>query len=288
MSNYVSQVFIRGPKEAVNKLLDEAIPNVFREGVKRVKEGEADITVLLCLGEEEWYEFDKWASENKKSTSFEDLVSLYGVTIFEDVYNTDCEADYCNTTIIEPGEGAPKTTVIEPRHTLYGYEDAFARLIEYDPERYRQVKIEQLEALSDIIHRDINEEKVKMVLERAMADNGRVFIPKDVTEIEPYDVKGFPIESIEVDPKNPVYCAKGNCLLSKDGKRVIVGCKNSVIPEGVTEIGYDAFAGCKELVHIDIPDSVKIMRGAFDGCPCAAEFENRYVIDDTNWINDLF
>ncbi|MBR6466443.1 MAG: leucine-rich repeat protein [Bacteroidales bacterium] len=284
----VSQIFIRGPKEAVNKLLKEAIPDVFAKEVKTVKEDGADITVLLCLGEEEWIEFHTWADENKKSTSFEELVSLYGVTIFEDVYNTEYEDDYFQTTIIEPGDGAPKTTVIEPRHTLYGFENAFTKLIEYDPERYRQVKIKALEALSDIIHRDINEEKIKLVLERATADNGRVFIPKDVTEIEPYDFKGFPIESIEADPKNPVYCAKGNCLLSKDGKRVIIGCKNSVIPEGVTEIGYDAFAGCKELESINVPEDVKIWHGAFDGCPCAAEFVNRYVVDDTNWINDLF
>ena len=109
----VSQIFIRGPKEAVNKLLDEAIPEVFREGVKRVKEDGAEITVLLCLGEEEWIEFETWADENKKSTSFEELVSLYGVTIVEDVYDTEYEVDYFRTTIIEPGDGAPKTIEID-------------------------------------------------------------------------------------------------------------------------------------------------------------------------------
>ena len=55
-----------------------------------------------------------------------------------------------------------------------------------------------------------------------------------------------------------------------------LGCKNSVIPDSVTEIGYRAFAGCKDLVHIDIPDSVKIVHDAFYGCPCEADFEKRY------------
>lgn len=248
-------------------MLNEAIPDVFREGVKTEKEDEADITVLLCLGDEEWFEFDTWAYENKKITSFEDLVSLYGVTIVVDVYDTEYEVDYCRTEIIEPGDGAPKTTEIEPRHNLYGYKNAFTKLIEYDPERYRQVKIEALEALGHIIHREINQEKVKQAVERTKADNGRLFIPEDVTEIAPYNVKGFPIESIEVDPKNQVYCSEGNCLLSKDGKRVIIGCKNSVIPEGVTEIGYDAFKGCKELESINVPEGIKIWRGPLTAVP---------------------
>ena len=280
MSNYVSQIFVRGPKEAVNRALEESIPNIGTRKV--VKEEGAEIMVLLCLDEEDWYVL------NEKGFSLKELVNHYGVTIFEDVYNTDCEADYCSTTIIEPGDGEPKTTVIEPRHSLSGYEDAFSQLIEYDPERYRRVKIEALEALREIIYRDINEERMKLLLERAKANNGRLFIPADVTEIEPYYFLSLPIVSIESDPANPTFCAEGNCLLSKNGKTVILGCKNSVIPKGVTEIGCYAFTGCKELESINVPEGVKIWRGAFDGCPCAADFEDRYVVDDTDdWINEV-
>lgn len=42
---------------------------------------------------------------------------------------------------------------------------------------------------------------------------------------------------------------------------------NVVIPEGVTEIGEDAFENCDSLVAVTVPNSVKkIGAGAFDGC----------------------
>lgn len=261
-------------------MLDEAIPKSIRNNL--IREDEGNCTVALYLEEDEWYEM------NNSGRSLEDLSSTYGVTIFEDVYNTEYEADYCQTTIIEPGDGAPKNTVIEPRHSLNEYEEAFEKLIEFDPERYRKVKIEALEALTNIIQSEIAQERIKLVKEDAVANNGRVFIPKDVTEAGPYDFYGFPIESIEVHPDNPKYSSEGNCLLSKDRTTVILGCKNSVIPEGVSEIECRAFAGCKDLVHIVIPDSVKIMHGAFDGCPCEADFEKRYNTEDIDWINELF
>lgn len=280
MSNYVSQLFVTGPKEAVNRMLDEAIPKSIHNNL--IREDEGNCTVALYLEEAEWYEM------KNSGRSLEDLVRTYGVTVFEDVYDLDCEDAFCSTTIIEPGEGAPKTTDIEPRHSLYDYENAFDKLIEFDSERYREVKIGALEALTNIIQREIAQERIKRVKDKAMANDGRVFIPKDVTEIEPWDFNGFPMESIEVDYDNPVYCSEGNCLLSKDRTTVILGCKNSVIPEGVSEIGCRAFACCKDLVHIDVPESVKITHGAFDGCPCASEFEKRYNTEDLDWINELF
>jgi len=280
MSNYVSQIFVTGPKDAVNRMLEEALTDIGPGNI--IRENDSNCTVRLSLSEEDWIKMDE------KRLSLEDLVRLFGVTVFEDVYNLDTELDYCNTTIIEPGEEAPQIITIEPRLPLYDYEEAFEKLIEFDPERYRKVKIEALEALTNIIQSEIAQERIKLVKEDAVANNGRVFIPKDVTEAGPYDFYGFPIESIEVHPDNPKYSSEGNCLLSKDRTTVILGCKNSVIPEGVSEIECRAFAGCKDLVHIDVPESVRIMHGAFDGCPCEADFEKRYNTEDLDWINELF
>ncbi len=281
MSHYASLVFATGPKEAVNRMLNEAIPQGIRH--KNItREDAINCTVCLFLEDEEWIMMDE------KGHTLEDLVRLFGVTVFEDVYYLDAEVDYCNTTIIEPSEEEPRITTIEPRLSLFDYENAFEKLIEFDPERYRKVKIEALEALTNIIQSEIAQERIKLVKEDAVANNGRVFIPKDVTEAGPYDFYGFPIESIEVHPDNPKYSSEGNCLLSKDRTTVILGCKNSVIPEGVSEIECRAFAGCKDLVHIDVPESVRIMHGAFDGCPCEADFENRYNTEDIDWINGLF
>ena len=50
--------------------------------------------------------------------------------------------------------------------------------------------------------------------------------------------------SIVVDDDNQNYVGLGNCLIEKDSKTLISGCKNSVIPDGsVTRIGESAFRG---------------------------------------------
>lgn len=271
---YIEQFYVTGPKEAVKRMLDEVIPRSI--GPREVIcEDETNYTVQLCMDEEVWSELDE------EFPSSSDLVRIYGVTIFEDVYEPEYEGGaYCETIIVEPGDGAPITTEIKPWQSIRDYEDAFVKLIEYDPERYRKVKIEALEALTRNIQREIARERIEIVKDKATANDGQVYIPKEVTETGPYDFNGFPIESIEVHPDNPKYCAEGNCLLTKDRTVVILGCKNSVIPEGVSEIGIRAFAGCKDLVHIDIPESVKIMHDAFAGCPCEADFKKRYYEED--------
>ena len=72
---------------------------------------------------------------------------------------------------------------------------------------------------------------------------------------------------INVSSDNSVYMAEGNCLLDKVGKKLLVGCKDSVISKGVTDIGACAFAGCSDLSSIEIPNSVtNIGQDAFRGC----------------------
>ena len=74
------------------------------------------------------------------------------------------------------------------------------------------------------------------------------------------------LEEIVVDKDNAFYHSKGNCLIEKKGRKLIAGCKNSVISRSVAEIGEYAFAGV-ELKQITIPDSVqKIGKGAFYCC----------------------
>ena len=102
------------------------------------------------------------------------------------------------------------------------------------------------------------------------------------------------LESIEVDSKNPYYYSHGNCLIQTDTRSLIKGCKNSeipqevteigdyafanssitqvIIPNGVTRIGMDAFLGCKELLSIEIPSSVKtIEQDTFYQCESLKE-----------------
>ena len=77
----------------------------------------------------------------------------------------------------------------------------------------------------------------------------------------------FSLTSIKVSPDNPHYKSVGNCLLDKNGKKLIFGCKDSVIPNSVDEIKTNAFSGCSSLTSIEIPNSVTEIGGyAFEGC----------------------
>ncbi len=86
--------------------------------------------------------------------------------------------------------------------------------------------------------------------------------PKDMTDIadEFYMSLGETddIETIEVEASNPYYHSAGNCLIETATKTLVLGCKNSVIPDdgSVTKIGKCAFNGCQELKSITIPDCV--------------------------------
>ena len=86
--------------------------------------------------------------------------------------------------------------------------------------------------------------------------------PEDMTDIDDefYMALGITddIETIEVEKGNPFYHSAGNCLIETQTKILILGCKNSVIPDdgSVTKIGKCAFNGCQELKRIEIPDCV--------------------------------
>lgn len=75
--------------------------------------------------------------------------------------------------------------------------------------------------------------------------------------------------SITVSEENKAYYSAGNCLIEKDSKTLVLGCKNSVIPSdgSVTVIGSCAFSACRELTSIDIPDSITAI-GERAFCDC--------------------
>ena len=77
------------------------------------------------------------------------------------------------------------------------------------------------------------------------------------------------VEKITVDPKNKIYDSRNNCnaIIETETNKLIVGCKNTVIPEDVESIENCAFMGNYLLTKINIPDTVKsIGNRAFKGC----------------------
>ncbi len=77
------------------------------------------------------------------------------------------------------------------------------------------------------------------------------------------------LESITVDPANTVYKSIDNCLILISEKKLVAGCKNSIIPNdgSVTSIGAYAFSGCTGLTSIVIPDCITTLNGAaFNDC----------------------
>lgn len=75
--------------------------------------------------------------------------------------------------------------------------------------------------------------------------------------------------SITVESGNPVYDSRNNCnaLMITATNQLVRGCKNTVIPDGTTEICPYAFTECKELQTIDIPNTVTSFGyDAFEGC----------------------
>lgn len=77
------------------------------------------------------------------------------------------------------------------------------------------------------------------------------------------------ILSVIVSQENTKYDSRYNCnaIIDTERNTVILGCKNTFIPNSVTAIGSGAFDGCSGLSSIKIPDGVTLIGdNAFYGC----------------------
>ena len=95
-----------------------------------------------------------------------------------------------------------------------------------------------------------------------------ITIPASVKTIGNNALSGcYNLETIEVADGNETYESLGsNVIIERKTKTLLLGCKNSAIPNGVLAIGASAFNNC-QIVKIQFPESVKsIGNYAFASC----------------------
>ena len=87
-----------------------------------------------------------------------------------------------------------------------------------------------------------------------------LILPNSVTSIGESAFSGCSgLEKIAVESGNSCYDSRDNCnsIIDTETNTLIVGCKNSVIPNSVRSIGDGAFSGCSGLTELTLPNSVR-------------------------------
>ena len=97
-----------------------------------------------------------------------------------------------------------------------------------------------------------------------------IHIPTSVSTINYFAFSNCPsLESITVANDNQNYDSRDNCnaIIQTSTNELLVGCKNTIIPNSVTYINDCAFYGCTGLTSINIPGSVTLISGGtFSTC----------------------
>jgi hypothetical protein len=114
-------------------------------------------------------------------------------------------------------------------------------------------------------------EGIKIIPDKAFSNTKEIIeinLPKDITYIGTAAFSNCnQLSSIKIHENNTAYQAVDNCLIMRETQRLILGCKNSIIPDNILELGDYCFYGAIELADIELKDSIRLIgKGAFKNC----------------------
>ena len=96
-----------------------------------------------------------------------------------------------------------------------------------------------------------------------------IVIPASVTYVDCEAFNGNSLKYIAVDPANARYDSRDNCnaIIETATNNLVIGCQNSVIPEGIVSISSWAFEAERGLKKITLPSTLQSMgHGTFYAC----------------------
>lgn len=107
------------------------------------------------------------------------------------------------------------------------------------------------------------------------------------------------LTSITVASDNQTYDSRNNCnaIIETASNTLAFGCKNTIIPNTVSSIGWSAFSGCTGLTSINIPNSVsRIGMEAFSSCrgltsigiPYCVDMIDSYAFEGCDNLNEVY
>lgn len=126
-----------------------------------------------------------------------------------------------------------------------------------------------------------------------------IFIPASVDSVDYWSFSGCSaLESIVVDNENKYYDSRDNCnaIINTKHGYLIAGCKNTIIPKGVTAIFDNAFEGIKSFKRFIVPNGIKaVCRNVWRGCrnlkrvefPSSIEFVDYGIFDNCNKLKSV-
>ena len=85
-----------------------------------------------------------------------------------------------------------------------------------------------------------------------------IVIPKNVYNIYSGAFSDTPLSSIMVSQDNKWYDSRNNCnaIIETSSNKLVAGCQNTVIPDDILVIGNKAFSGCSKLKSITLPEGL--------------------------------